>query len=183
MDKISLEPVTLRHAEDIQRLASDPLIVETTALPSPYPANGARTWIEELLEPRRKNGQEFAYAVKREDGMFLGVCGFNRVPVDKARVEIGYWIGVPYWGRGYATEACRQALNLAFSTMGFQSLYAPILARNKASQRVLEKLGFRHIRTYPNTVYAKWPKEEVLVEYALSRDEWVVLHTEHHQHP
>lgn len=177
MDKITLEPVTLRYAEEIQRLASHPLIVETTALPSPYPEEGARSWIEQVLEPRRNAGQEYAYAIIREDGTFLGVCGFNNIPVDKARVEIGYWIGVPYWGHGYATEACRHAVDLAFTTMEFQSLYAPILARNRASQRVLEKLGFRHMRTYTNTMYAKWSKYEILVEFSLTRHEWMTTAT------
>lgn len=162
----------MRHADAIQRLATDPLILETTALPSPYPADGARVWIEQMLEPRRRAGREFAYAIIREDRTLVGVCGFNNVPDDKERVEIGYWVGVPFWGKGYATQAIRQLVGIGFTGLGFQSLYAPILQRNRASQRVVGKLGFHHSRTYHNTLYPKWPEQEILVEYTLNRTEW-----------
>jgi RimJ/RimL family protein N-acetyltransferase len=57
---------------------------------------------------------------------------------------LGYWIGVPYWGNGYATEAGRAVLDHGFGELGLNRVYAHCFARNPASRRVLEKLGMRH---------------------------------------
>jgi RimJ/RimL family protein N-acetyltransferase len=173
MSLITIEPVSVKHAPAIQRLAAHPLVVETTALPSPYPADGALSWIEQVLGPRRLEGREFAYAIMVGNDTLVGCCGFNNVPSDKVRVEIGYWVGVPYWGKGYATAGVSMALAIGFDEMKFKCIFAPILEHNRASQRVVEKLGFRHVRTYHNTYYPKWGEEEVLVEYELTADEWV----------
>jgi RimJ/RimL family protein N-acetyltransferase len=56
--------------------------------------------------------------------------------------ELGYWIGRPYWGRGYATAGARLVLSFGFGELGLRSIRATCLTTNAASARVLEKLGF-----------------------------------------
>ena len=68
-----------------------------------------------------------------------GSCGLGRRP--SGAVEMGYWIGRPYWGRGYATEACTALVDIA-RTLGLGSLEGSHFVDNPASARVLEKLGF-----------------------------------------
>ena len=58
--------------------------------------------------------------------------------------ELGYWIGVPYWGRGFATEAAGAVAALGFESLGLHRIFAHVHAGNIASQRVLEKIGMRH---------------------------------------
>ena len=175
MDTIRLEPITIKHAEAIQRLASDPLITDTTNMPSPYPHDGAAVWIGQLTD-RMQAGEEYAYAII-EGETLVGVCGFVHVPENKELVEYGYWIGTPYWNRCYATAAGGLALEMAFDQLGFKSLLAPVLTRNAASARVLEKLGFRRTRIYNNTRYLKWEKTEMLADYELTRAEWMKSNT------
>jgi RimJ/RimL family protein N-acetyltransferase len=84
----------------------------------------------------------------------IGAVGL-RVDRDHARAELGYWIGKPYWGRGYATEAARAALRWGFDSLGLERIYAYHFARNAASGRVLRKIGMtpegiarRHVRKW-----------------------------------
>jgi RimJ/RimL family protein N-acetyltransferase len=69
----------------------------------------------------------------------VGSCGLGRRP--SGSVEMGYWIARPFWGRGYATEACRALVEIA-RTLGLPCLEGSHFLDNPASARVLEKLGF-----------------------------------------
>jgi RimJ/RimL family protein N-acetyltransferase len=69
----------------------------------------------------------------------VGACGLGRRP--SGAVEMGYWMARPYWGRGFATEACKALIDIA-RTLGLQSLEGSHFLDNPASARVLEKLGF-----------------------------------------
>ena len=65
------------------------------------------------------------------------------ISCDEVHPEIGYWLGVPYWGQGYATEAVRALIDHAFGDLGHQALQAGARVSNPASRRVLEKCGFQ----------------------------------------
>ena len=168
-DIISIIPVESKHADAIQELASHPKVAETTNIPQPYPKNGAMSWIMSSL-PRRMAGLEHAFAIQRStDDQVVGVTSLMNVCRSKA--ELGYWVGVPFWGRGYATQANRLILAFAFEEVELERLYARPLARNKASCRVLEKLGFRHVDTVDN-VFPKWNATDQLGIYELEASEW-----------
>lgn len=66
-----------------------------------------------------------------------------RLDLSERRGELGYWIGAPFWGRGFATEAARALLSYAFEQLGLQRVEASYLPENEASGKVLEKLGLR----------------------------------------
>jgi ribosomal-protein-alanine N-acetyltransferase len=61
---------------------------------------------------------------------------------------VGFVLGRPYWGRGLATEAARAVARHGFGRLGLKEIFAEVVARNAASIRVLEKLGFLKIATY-----------------------------------
>ena len=71
----------------------------------------------------------------------IGACGIDLR--DGPTPEIGYWLGVPYWGRGYATEAARAVIDHAFGDLDHEALQAGARVSNPASRRVLEKCGFQ----------------------------------------
>src|SRR5713101_7687747 len=71
----------------------------------------------------------------------LGCCGIAKL--DGQTPEIGYWLGVPFWGKGYATEAARAVIDHAFGELGYDTLLAGARVSNPASRRVLEKCGFQ----------------------------------------
>ena len=138
-----LETARLRlrapHRGDVKaivRLAGDRCVAENTArIPHPYTASDA---------------EEFIAAVNRQDGeatfmiMFAGeAVGACSVEPRDGGAEIGYWLGVPYWGRGYATEAARALIDHAFGDLGHDVLGAGARVHNPASRRVLEKCAFQ----------------------------------------
>ncbi len=105
-------------------------------LPHPCTRSSARDWIEEHSTP-----DSWAFGIFRNrDKDFLGAIALNAAEVVP---ELGYWVGRPYWSRGYATEAVHAIQRIAVDR-GITRLAAEILAQNQASQRVLLKAGFRH---------------------------------------
>lgn len=157
--KIRIAPVELAFAPSLQVLAEDPEIGATSNVPSPYPPDGAVTWIQAGLK-KREEGTELTFAILL-DGEPIGACGL--VGIDRAAgvAELGYWVGKPYWGLGAASEAARQLADLALGELGFTRLTSHCLVRNPASARVLEKAGFRYLGTALLGPESKWPGEEV----------------------
>jgi RimJ/RimL family protein N-acetyltransferase len=93
------------------------------------------------------------------------------------QAEIGYWIGVPYWGRGYCSQALRVVARHAFEKLRLQRLYARCFVRNPASSRVLQKLGFVHEGRQRQHV-RKWDGFEDIDLYGLLKDEWLAARSE-----
>jgi RimJ/RimL family protein N-acetyltransferase len=149
---IDITPISLEHAPRIQELASDPAITATTTLPEPYPEDGARQFIETTLKQREERKQ-FVFTIMA-DGEPVGVCGLDDCTDNSA--ELGYWVGKPYWGKGYATQACGKLVAYAFSERGFGQINSNCLLENRASYRVLEKLGF-HLTGVNRIEDGKWP--------------------------
>jgi len=89
----------------------------------------------------------------------------------RAQAELGYWIGRPYWGRGYATAAARLAIDLAFRDLGTERLIAMCLETNAASWRILEKIGFRFTGLGSNP-HPKWSPETRFAQFELPREVW-----------
>jgi ribosomal-protein-alanine N-acetyltransferase len=93
-------------------------------------------------ELRDDHGYAFLIFTETEP-MLLGGLNFSNVRRGVAQAaSVGYWMGVPYAGRGYMTDAVRAALGFAFATLGLNRLEAACLPSNVPSQRVLEKVGF-----------------------------------------
>jgi len=166
---VSLEPITPHHADDVQRLASDPDVVATTNLPEPYPENGAAEWIAYVM-PKHEAGEEYAFAIRKANGTLVGVCGL--VGVTEEVAELGFWIGKPFWNCGYATAAGRETVHFAFETVGIDRVFARPLERNAPSRRVLEKLGFTFKQTETHE-HPKWSNEDLVARYEITRADWM----------
>jgi ribosomal-protein-alanine N-acetyltransferase len=166
---VRLEPIDLAHAPAVQLLAADPLIAATSNVPHPYPADGAVTWIKYTLG-QREQGHEVNFAIMDRDQL-VGVCGVLNIEGVPKRGELGYWIGVPYWNRGYASRGARELVRAVFEEHGLESLYSSCLVRNLASFRVLEKTGFRHVG-YGTHQNAKWGPDDRFAFFELTRQEW-----------
>jgi RimJ/RimL family protein N-acetyltransferase len=122
----------------IAALANDRRIAENTArIPHPYTLGDAEGFLSYLEESE----SETAFAITRTDDVLIGICGLIMKP--RKAPEIGYWLGVPYWGHGYATEAARAVIDHAFEDLGLERLEAGARVSNPASRRVLEKCGFQ----------------------------------------
>jgi RimJ/RimL family protein N-acetyltransferase len=170
-ERLVLRPFTPADAPDVQRLAGDRDIAATTAtIPHPYPDGAAEAWIATHPEKLRSNeGVTFA-VVRREDGALAGCIGLVLQP-EHERAELGYWIGKPYWGLGYATEAARAVLRYGFETLGLNRVYANYMGSNPASGRVMQKIGM--VREGCKRQHTKkWGALDDLVMYGILHEEW-----------
>lgn len=137
---IRLQDTTQTTPEEIQRLANNHAIAINLrdAFPYPYTIEDAATFLE--LAANGALGK--VYGVYDGD-IFVGCCSLiPQQDIYRLKAEIGYWIGEPYWGKGYATEVVKLLLNIAFEELNLSRVYAHIFEFNKGSMRVLEKAGF-----------------------------------------
>lgn len=169
-----IAPITVRELTesdipDIQKLASDPAVSDTTRIPHPYPPDGARVFVRDALR-RRGEGLEFVYAIC-EGSVFTGLCGLLLLADEPGRAEIGYWIGRPFWGRGIATAGVDQVIDLAFSRHRLTSIVAYVLDRNPASAKVLLNNGFSETARRPNPGPFHRP-DDTIITYRLTISNW-----------
>jgi [ribosomal protein S5]-alanine N-acetyltransferase len=138
-DRLVLRPWRLDDAPALQQLASAKQVADgLVSLPHPYPEGGAAEWIASTVADDRPR---FAI-VRRDDGALVGSIGLAVEP-EHRRAEVGYFVGVEHWGRGYATEALLALLAYGFGELGLNRIFAHHFLRNPASGRVLEKAGMR----------------------------------------
>ena len=170
-ERLVLRPFDLADAPRVQQLAGVFAIADTTlAIPHPYPDGVAERWIASH-GPGFAAGTLAAYAItSRADGALVGAIDLFMKPTH-ARGELGYWIGVPFWGRGYATEAGRAIQALGFGALQLHRIQAHHLIRNPASGRVLEKLGMRQEGIHRHAV-CKWGRFEDVALSAILATDW-----------
>lgn len=142
-ERLLLQPFTLADAEALQRLAGAEEIADTTLnIPHPYADGLAEAWIESHADAFRDR-ERVVLAITDSNAVLVGAISL-RLDLGHRRAELGYWIGLPFWGRGYATEAVVAMVEYGFKELGLNRIFAHHLARNPASGRVLEKAGFVH---------------------------------------
>ncbi len=139
--RLTLRPLRPADAGRVAELAGDWEVASMTArIPYPYTEGMARQWIE-TIEP-----DEFVCAIEH-DGEFIGLCGY--LPDNDGSAELGYWLGKPYWGKGFATEAAQALIRYCFRVAKIRRLTSGHFVENPASQRVIAKLGFHEIESSP----------------------------------
>jgi [ribosomal protein S5]-alanine N-acetyltransferase len=142
--RLLLRPYRADDAPAVQRLAGDRRIADTTTtIPHPYPDGAAEAWIATHTNDFEARKQATFAVTLRSTGELLGTVSLLDVSVVHARAELGYWIGAPYWGQGYCTEAVCRLIPFAYEELGTTRLVARCFARNEASARVMEKSGLR----------------------------------------
>lgn len=138
----------------------------TLRIPHPYSKEDARQFIA-----ASRRGSEFRRSViLRSGGLLIGGIGLN-IDERNQQAELGYWIGVPYWRQGYATEAAQAMLRYGFEELRLNRIFASHFQQNPASGRVLAKLGMRHEGCQRQHV-RKWNQFVDLELYGILRQEW-----------
>ena len=87
------------------------------------------------------------------------------------RAELGYWVGKPFWGQGYCTEAAQAVIAYGFQTLGLNRIQAHHFGRNPASGRVMQKLGMRY-EGLERQYHKKWGQFEDGLGYAILREDF-----------
>jgi RimJ/RimL family protein N-acetyltransferase len=139
--RLTLKAPARADLDELVVLANNSRVAENLArLPHPYGLEDGLFFIEDFAQRPTQR----PYAIHTE-GHFIGVTGLTLE--DGKPPELGYWIGEPFWGKGYATEAARGLLD-ALRQTGTRQLFARALAGNTGSRAVLRKLGFTKTREY-----------------------------------
>lgn len=141
-------------------------IAATTRLPFPYTEEDAKDFLARTEEP----GNLWLAITLRSDGRQIGGAGL-RIDHLNQNAELGYWLGVPYWGEGYATEAARAVIRHGFEHLRLHRIFASHFKENQASARILAKLGMQHEGCQREHL-RKWDRFVDLELYAILRRDW-----------
>jgi RimJ/RimL family protein N-acetyltransferase len=135
-ERLMLRKPTLADVSAIARLADDRRIAENTRLPHPYSQDDAVDFVRRVASKPRETTFLIEYNYTP-----IGMVGADWRDADTP--ELGYWLGVDYWGQGFATEAARAVIDFTFE--GFDTAFIRSGARvaNPASRNILEKCGFQ----------------------------------------
>lgn len=149
-DRLILRPWEDSDAEDLYQYASDPAVGPIAGWPVHTSVEDSREIIRGVLsEP------ETYAVVPREEGHAVGSIGLmlgaaSNIGIPDSEGEIGYWIGVPFWGRGLIPEATRELMRHGFEDLSLVKLWCAYFDGNEKSRRVQEKCGFRYHHTMEN---------------------------------
>ena len=142
-ERLILRPFQISDAARVKALAGASEIYKTTLnIPHPYEDGMAEKWIaSHASQFYQGNGVNLAVTLKT-DGILIGAIGLDAT-LRHQRAELGYWIGVPYWGNGYCTEAAVAVITYGFTVMNHHKITSMHMQCNPASGRIMQKAGMR----------------------------------------
>lgn len=139
-ERLMLRRPTMADAPAIAKLANDRRIAEMTRrLPHPYSLDHAANFVAAMAARDGTQG-ETVYLIKHLHAP-VGMVGLDWRSADAP--ELGYWLGVDHWGRGFATEAARAAIDVTFEESEVDHIVSGARVANPASRNILEKCGFQ----------------------------------------
>lgn len=166
-ERLTLRPFRMQDAPVVEQLAGDRAIADTTLnVPHPYTREMAEEWIRGHADEIDRGVAIILAMETRADGELVGSIALKGIDSAHRAAELGYWVGTPYWGRGFATEAARALIRYGFDALSLNRIYAHHMTRNPASGRVLEKIGMRHEGTLRQDMM-KWGRFEDVELYAI----------------
>ncbi len=170
-ERLILRPWRETDAESLYEYAKSPLVGPIAGWPMHTSVENSREIIRDVLSAEGS----YAVTIKPDDiavgsiGLMIGVASNLGLPDNEA--EIGYWIGIPFWGRGYIPEATHRLIRYAFEDLGIKTLWCGYFDGNEKSQRVGAKCGFRYARTEQKY----WaPIDKTVTQHItrLTKEEW-----------
>ena len=167
-ERLVLRPWEETDAEDLFEYAKDPQVGPRAGWPTHTDLETSRSILKNVLMVP----ETYAVVLKRI-GRAIGSIGIHNRPNGlPGEPEIGFWLGVPHWGKGYTPEAVRAIQRHCFEDLGNTGLWCAYFIGNDQSKRVQEKCGFKphHVKT--NEVCATGEYHDVCYNY-LSKEEWL----------
>lgn len=172
--RLSLEEVRTSDIPSIVQYAGDEQIARTTLnMPHPYAEKDAIYWINKARQGFQAE-DHFIFGIRLEaTDEFMGGIG---LVVNKRfnKAEIGYWIGVPFWSRGYMTEATSAILTFGFEELGLNKIYAQFLAENPASGKIMINNGMIKEAELVDHIQ-KSGEYKTSLQYRLTKAEYLAL--------
>ena len=166
-ERLRLRPWCGDDLDNLHRLMADPVVMRWLPSDPVEEVEGCRPTLERILGLQEREGWAFWPVVERDGDRFVGDCGLKPLP-DTDEIELGYHFVPGVHGRGYAPEAARAVLAHGFEERGLERIVAVAVPENRASWRVMEKVGMRRVEDR-----VAYGLETVC--YALTADEWRAL--------
>lgn len=171
-ERLILRPWEESDAWDLYEYAKDERIGPAAGWPVHTSVENSRKIIKVILSAP----ETYAVCLK-EDGRPIGSVGLmvgsqSNIGLPDTEAEIGYWIGVPFWGRGLIPEAVREIIRYAFEDLGLETLWCGYFEGNDKSRRVQEKCGFTYHHTNKDSHWEKM--DDIRTEHIsrLTREDW-----------
>jgi RimJ/RimL family protein N-acetyltransferase len=165
--RLRLRPYSEADIPELLPLIGTREVAATTLrIPHPYTEQNARSFLALLEVP----GRIWLAITLSADGCQIGGIGLT-IDQQHQHGELGYWLGVSYWGRGFATEAAREMLRYGFEDLALHRVFASHFEQNPASGRILRKLGMSY-EGCQREHYRKWDRRVNSKLYGILRKEW-----------
>lgn len=169
-ERLIMRPMHANDAEDMFDYAQRE-DVTTYLLWSPHPSVSYTRDYLKYIETRYDVGDFYDWAViERSSGKMIGTCGFTRIDMPNNVGEIGYVLNPDFHGKGYGTEAAREALKFGFDVIGLHRIEAKFMEGNRASRRVMDKLGMTFEGFHKEAILVKGKYRTVGISAVLSED-------------
>lgn len=170
-DRLIIRPLDENDVPALFPIMNDPEVTGNLLIPHPYPQDRVLMWIRNSRDAMDTDERYELGVVPKDIDRAIGICSLYRVSWEHLSAELVYWIGKPYWGRGYITEAARKVLEFGFLDLGLERICVGCFTRNKASARVIEKLGFQY-EGLARAEYRKGKERFDAFHYAMLREDF-----------
>jgi RimJ/RimL family protein N-acetyltransferase len=162
MTEYTLRSFSMDDMESLVHHANNAKIARfmTDQFPHPYEMGNAKSFIEFATSPQSAS-KIFAIDI---DGNAVGGIGLHfQKDIYRNNVELGYWIGEDFWGKGIITKAIAEVIEYGFTYLPINRIFARPFGTNVASQKVLEKNGFIHEVTFEKTLIKDGVLEDEMI--------------------
>ena len=170
-DKLLLRPFEISDSRKVKELAGDSKIAETTLnIPHPYEDGMAEPWINSHKDIFiNKKGIIYAI-IKKNSNELIGAVGLMINNIHR-KAELSFWVGVPYWGKGFCTESSKALIEYGFKDLNLNRIYALSMDYNIGSYKVMEKIGMKYEGTRKQDVIKNGVLKD-LKSYAILKEEF-----------
>jgi [ribosomal protein S5]-alanine N-acetyltransferase len=166
-ERLRIRPYTKADIPELLPLVGMREVAATTLrIAHPYTEEDARKFLELAREPDKL----WLAITLRSDRRQIGGIGL-RIGEEHQHAELGYWLGLAYWGKGYATEAATEVLRYGFQDLSLHRIFASHFRHNPASGRILAKIGMKHEGCQREHL-RKWDQYVDSELYGILRREW-----------
>ena len=168
--RLKLRRLMTRDANDVYEYASDPNVSRFVTWETHRSVADSLHFVRMVLNSYNRGEPTSWGIVYKEDRKIIGTGGYHWWQVDSARAEIGYAISSRYWNRGIMTEALNAMVEFGFEKMLLNRIEARCYIKNSASERVLQKCGFRFEGIMRESLYVKGEFQDLKLYSVLKKD-------------
>lgn len=171
-ERLILRPLVLEDAEGVQQQFAHWQVVRylNALVPWPYPADGARSYLENVALPAMARGEEWHWSIRLKSAP-EGLIG-NVSLMDEVDNNRGFWLAPQWQGQGLMAEASAAVTEYWFEVLGRPLMRVPKAAPNLASRRISERTGMRLVRTDEGRFVAGRFAKEI---WEITREEWLEI--------